>query len=265
MKKLFCFFFSSELGYCIFLACCFIGLCIFSEIFSGGPPGIPKSSRQYSEEFKKNRQLNRKLLESLARGEMIIKKMEADLSSVNQIISGEAKYSPQNYFNKKKTNEYHFRNKFESKPLPLSHNQFTTKIISIIDGDNLKIDYKGQKESLRLIGIDTPESKDNKKAKWDAKKSGKDIETIIEMGKIAMEYVEGLVKADDNIKIEFDIQERDKYGRLLGYVYLANGKMLNEEIIKAGYANVITVPPNVKYKDRFLKAYQEAREGKKGL
>ncbi len=41
--------------------------------------------------------------------------------------------------------------------------------------------------------------------------------------------------------------------------------MLNEEIVKAGYANVMTIPPNVKYQDRFLKAYQEARKNKKGL
>ncbi len=41
--------------------------------------------------------------------------------------------------------------------------------------------------------------------------------------------------------------------------------MLNEEIVKAGYANVMTIPPTVKYKDRFLKAYQEAREKKRGL
>ncbi len=60
-------------------------------------------------------------------------------------------------------------------------------------------------------------------------------------------------------------QERDRYGRLLGYVYLSNGKMLNEEIVKAGYANVMTIPPNVKYQDRFLKACQEAREKKRGL
>jgi micrococcal nuclease len=53
--------------------------------------------------------------------------------------------------------------------------------------------------------------------------------------------------------------------RLLGYVYLSNGKMLNEEIVKAGYGNVMTIPPNVKYQDRFLKAYQEARKRKRGL
>ena len=62
-----------------------------------------------------------------------------------------------------------------------------------------------------------------------------------------------------------DAQERDRYDRLLGYVYLTNGKMLNEEIVKAGYANVMTIPPNVKYKDRFLKAYREAREKERGL
>ncbi len=55
------------------------------------------------------------------------------------------------------------------------------------------------------------------------------------------------------------------YNNLLGYVYLSNGKMLNEEIVKAGYANVMTIPPNVKYKDRFLNAYQEARKRKRGL
>jgi len=67
------------------------------------------------------------------------------------------------------------------------------------------------------------------------------------------------------ITLEFDVQERDRYGRLLGYVYLSNGKMLNEEIVKAGYANVMTIPPNVKYKDMFLKAYNYAMESKLGL
>ncbi len=63
--------------------------------------------------------------------------------------------------------------------------------------------------------------------------------------------------------IEFDAQQRDRYGRLLGYVYLSSGKMLNEEIVKAGYANVMTILLNVKYQDRFLRAYQEARRRRK--
>jgi micrococcal nuclease len=74
-----------------------------------------------------------------------------------------------------------------------------------------------------------------------------------------------LVKAGDKILIEFDIEKRDQYRRLLGYVYLSGGRMLNEEILKAGYANLLTHPPNVKYQERFLKAYREARENKRGL
>ena len=69
----------------------------------------------------------------------------------------------------------------------------------------------------------------------------------------------------DTIRIEFDVQKKDKYGRLLAYVYLPNGTMLNEEIVKAGYANLMTVPPNVKYQERLLKAYREARENGRGL
>ncbi len=143
--------------------------------------------------------------------------------------------------------------------------QQTTTVVRIVDGDTLKVRYWGKEESIRLIGIDTPESRVNKKAKRDAKRSGQDIKTIIEMGKRATEYVESLVKPGNLITIEFDTQQRDRYGRLLGYVYLLNGKMLNEEIVKAGYANVMTIPPNVKYQDRFLRSYNQARENKKGL
>ncbi len=145
------------------------------------------------------------------------------------------------------------------------HAQQTTTVTRIVDGDTLKIRYWGKEESIRLIGIDPPESRVNKKAKRDAKRSGQDIKTITAMGKKATEYVESLVKPGDLITIEFDAQQRDRYDRLLGYVYLSNGKMLNEEIVKAGYANIMTIPPNVKYQDRFLRAYKEARERERGL
>ncbi len=151
---------------------------------------------------------------------------------------------------------------FLSSPL---HAQQTTTVVRVVDGDTLKVRYWGKEESIRLIGIDTPESRANKKAKRDAKRSGQDIKTITSMGKRATEYVENLVKTGDLITIEFDAQQRDRYGRLLGYVYLSNGKMLNKEIVKAGYASVMTIPPNIKYQDRFLKAYKEATDNKRGL
>lgn len=143
--------------------------------------------------------------------------------------------------------------------------QEIAKVVKVTDGDTLKIEINQIKDTIRLIGIDTPESKANNKAYKDAYKSKQTIEIITEMGKRAANYTKSLVKKGDTVKIEFDIEKRDKYKRLLGYVYLSNGKMLNEEIIRAGYASPLTYPPNIKYVDRFKKAYTEARTAKRGL
>ena len=139
------------------------------------------------------------------------------------------------------------------------------KVIKIVDGDTIKIEYAGTEENVRLIGIDTPESSKNSKAKKDAERSGQDVETIMAMGKKATNYVKSIIKPGTNIEIEFDVQSRDKYSRLLGYVYLQNGEMLNKKIVSTVYANVMTIPPNVKYQDRFLAAYKDARENNRGL
>ena len=147
----------------------------------------------------------------------------------------------------------------------ITYAQQRTMATRVIDGDTIQALYGGVEKRIRLIGIDTPGSRANRKAKKDKNMGEHDLKTIIEMGKKAKAYVNGLIKRGDSITIELGVQEMDKYGRLLGYVYLSNGKMLNEEIVMAGYAMIMTIPPNVKYKDRFLKAYQEAKEGKRGL
>jgi len=140
----------------------------------------------------------------------------------------------------------------------------SAKILSVVDGNTLKIKYQGKIEILRLIGIDAPVSRLNKKGSQ-AERSEEDLNNITRMSKEATRYVSALVGPGEPVKIEFDVEERDKSGRLLGYVYLSNGKMLNEEIVQAGYANLMAVPPNVKYQRRFLKVYQNAREMRKGL
>ncbi len=101
-------------------------------------------------------------------------------------------------------------------------------VIKITDGDTLSVRYGGQRGKLRLIGIDTPESKANRKAKKDAKRSGQDVETIIALGKRATEYVSSRVKLGIRVKIEFDVEQRDTYGRLLGYVYLPIMKSMDK-------------------------------------
>ncbi len=67
------------------------------------------------------------------------------------------------------------------------------------------------------------------------------------------------------VKLEYDVQKTDKYGRTLAYVYMENGVFLNEFLVKEGYAQIATYPPNVKYVEVFRKAQKLAREKSKGL
>jgi micrococcal nuclease len=145
----------------------------------------------------------------------------------------------------------------------IAHEQ--AEIVRVIDGDTVAVSLHGRKETVRLIGIDTPESRANRKAKKDAERSRRDVETITSMGREATGYAKGLLKAGATVHIEFDLRQRDRYGRLLGYLYLSDGRMVNEEIMRAGYASPMTIPPNVKYRERFLDAFREAREHHRGL
>ncbi len=138
-------------------------------------------------------------------------------------------------------------------------------VINVTDGDTLKVMYQGKKQSVRLIGIDAPESRRNSKALKDSARSRRDIETIVSQGKIAKKYVKTLVKKGNSVRIAFDIEKRDRYRRLLAYVYLSDGRMINDVIIRNGYASPLTIPPNVKYRKRFLRSYQYARKHQLGL
>ena len=125
------------------------------------------------------------------------------------------------------------------------------KVLRVIDGDTIEIDYKGTKETVRLIGVDTPES-----VHPDASKN-------TEFGEIASNFTKTQL-LDKHIKLEFDVSERDKYGRLLGYVWY-DEVLFNEYLVEQGYARVATYPPDVKYVERFLAAQERAREAKLGL
>jgi len=145
--------------------------------------------------------------------------------------------------------------------IPLGKANKILTVSRAIDGDTLKL---SDGERVRLIGIDTPESSNNAKLRRDAKRTAQDAKTIIDMGKKAKEFTRQLVEGK-KVRLEFDVQKRDKYSRLLAYVYLEDGTFVNAEIMKAGYAQVMTVPPNVQYQDLFLRLQREARENKRGL
>ncbi len=145
-------------------------------------------------------------------------------------------------------------------------NTLPCKVVRVVDGDTFHcILSNGEQVKVRLIGVDTPESKANEKARRDAEKSGKSVEEIVKMGKLSAEFTKKLLPKGEVVYLEFDVQKTDKYGRLLAYVWLSDGRMLNEVIIKEGYAQVYTIPPNVKYQDRLLAAQRYARENRKGL
>lgn len=127
----------------------------------------------------------------------------------------------------------------------------TARVTRVVDGDTLEVQIDGKKERVRLIGIDTPES-----VHPDASKN-------IEAGKIASEFTRSKLEGKE-VELEFDVQERDHYGRLLAYVYL-DGVMFNKTLLEEGYARVATIPPNVKYVDDFTKIQEEARKNNKGF
>nr|WP_243137134.1 thermonuclease family protein [Desulfofundulus thermobenzoicus] len=116
----------------------------------------------------------------------------------------------------------------------------------------------GREEKVRFIGVNTPESTNK----------------IEPYGKEAAAYTKSRLNGR-KVWLEKDVAERDKYGRLLAYVWLSppkddgeaevRARMYNAELLLNGYAQVMTVPPNVKYADLFAKLQREAREAKKGL
>jgi len=118
----------------------------------------------------------------------------------------------------------------------------------VIDGDTVVL-VGG--ERLRYIGIDTPELKHR----------NKDIRT---MAMVAKSVNKKLVSGK-KLVIKYDIEKRDKYGRLLAYVYTEDGTFVNAELMKMGYAQILTVPPNVMYADHFLSLQRQARKAKRGF
>ena len=121
----------------------------------------------------------------------------------------------------------------------------------VIDGDTIAVEKNGKKEKVRLIGVDTPETVHPSKP-------------VEYFGKEASEFTRKNVEGK-RVRLEYDWQSRDKYGRLLAYVYIEeNGTFLNAEIIRQGYGFAYTRYP-FKYLEDFRKYEREARENRRGL
>ncbi|MBI3314648.1 MAG: thermonuclease family protein [Candidatus Omnitrophica bacterium] len=135
------------------------------------------------------------------------------------------------------------------------------RVTYVYDGDTIKLDNG---ERVRLVGIDAPEAHDNDKLLRDVRRRHSDGRTQLAMGREAATFARSLL-AGQQVRLEFDVEERDKYGRLLAYLYLPDGTFVNEKIIRQGYAYPLTIPPNVRHAREFKRWFEEARKAKRGL
>jgi micrococcal nuclease len=124
-------------------------------------------------------------------------------------------------------------------------------VLRVVDGDTIEIApaMNGLTE-VRLIGVDTPETSH---PSYGEQPYGQEVK----------DFTTSRLKAE-RVALELDVEKADPYGRLLAYVWLSDGSMFNEKLVREGYAQVATFPPNVKYADRFLEAQREAREANRG-
>lgn len=129
------------------------------------------------------------------------------------------------------------------------------RVTRVIDGDTIEINIRGETKKLRYIGVNTPETVDPRRPDEC-------------FGEEASKENKRLVEGKDII-LEKDISETDQFNRLLRYIYLplSDGSLLfiNDYLVRQGFANASTFPPDVKYYQQFLEAQQEARDNNRGL
>ncbi len=143
---------------------------------------------------------------------------------------------------------------------------YSGTVIRVVDGDTIEVQLKNgeskTKEKIRLIGVDTPETKHPKKA-------------VEYYGVEASNFTKSNL-ADKNIWLQLDVGARDRYQRILAYVWIEKPKdessekeirtkMFNAHLILEGYGKVVTIQPNSRYSELFVKFQREARKNGMGL
>ncbi len=126
-------------------------------------------------------------------------------------------------------------------------------VVEVVDGDTIEVEIDGDVERVRLIGIDTPETKHPRKP----------VECY---GPEASAFTATLLPVGTEILIERDLVGRDDYGRMLGYVHaIGTGLFVNREIVRRGYAVPLTIEPNSTYSRAFAEDAREAERENLGI
>lgn len=135
-------------------------------------------------------------------------------------------------------------------PLPPSA---SARVLDVVDGDTVVVSLKDRPVSVRLIGIDTPETK----------KPSTPVECY---GPEATAFLQSLIPPGTILILHRDIESRDHFGRLLAYLFrYDDGLFVNQEILAQGFARTLSIPPNVTYSRDFEVVANRARTEKRGL
>jgi len=126
------------------------------------------------------------------------------------------------------------------------------EVVRVVDGDTVVVRLGGDEDTVRLIGIDTPETVDPRSP----------VECF---GQEASRRTKALLPAGTPVRLVADAEPRDRYRRLLAYVYRDDGTFVNLALVEEGYASVLTYPPNVAHVGEFTAAAARAREAGRGL
>jgi micrococcal nuclease len=131
----------------------------------------------------------------------------------------------------------------------------TAVVVEVVDGDTIARDIAGAKETVRLVGIDTPETVHPTKP----------VECF---GPQASEFLSRLLPPGMQVRIQRDAQARDSYGRLLLYVYLPTqegDRFVNLELVARGFAVPLSIEPNTRWQEAFVDAAFDAQRNSRGL
>ncbi len=130
--------------------------------------------------------------------------------------------------------------------------QGVARVERVVDGDTIKVLLEGREETVRYIGVDTPETK----------KPGTPVQCF---GKAASAENERLVEGQ-SVRLVVGAEPRDRYGRLLAYVHRArDDASVNESLLRGGFARTLTIAPNDRYAARFRLIEEAARAARAGL
>lgn len=128
----------------------------------------------------------------------------------------------------------------------------TARVERVVDGDTIKVQLAGRTETVRYIGVDTPETK----------KPGTPVQCF---GKAASHENERLVEGE-RVRLITGAEPRDRYGRLLAYVRRERDNLfVNERLLQGGFARTLTIAPNDRYAVRFRAVEARARVARSGL